>query len=136
MKQISNPGVAAHGFGLLCQLLGRAGQQQASAAAEEVDASVRMVAQSSQQMSTSIREVSQGTHEAVTVGATAMRMAGEANTTIRQLGESSEQIDNPLFIDMLRMRGTLWFLSFTAMLLSPGHRKTPAAFPQNGQSGL
>lgn len=68
--------------------------QQASAAAEEVDASVRMVANSSQQMTTSIREVSQGTHEAVTVGATAMRVAGEANTTIRQLGESSEQIDN------------------------------------------
>lgn len=68
--------------------------QQASAAAEEVDASVRMVAQSSQQMTTSIREVTQGTHEAVTVGATAMRVAGEANTTIRQLGESSEQIDN------------------------------------------
>lgn len=68
--------------------------QQASAAAEEVDASVRLVANSSQQMSTSIREVSQGTHEAVTVGATAMRVAGEANQTIRQLGESSEQIDN------------------------------------------
>jgi methyl-accepting chemotaxis protein len=68
--------------------------QQASAAAEEVDASVRMVANSSQQMTASIREVTQGTHEAVTVGASAMRVAGEANATIRQLGESSEQIDN------------------------------------------
>jgi len=39
-------------------------------------------------------DVAQNAHEAAAVAATAVRVAGEANATIRQLGESSEQIDN------------------------------------------
>ncbi len=66
----------------------------ASAASVETNTSVRLVAASAQQVGSGIRDVAHNTNEAAAVASTAVRVAGEANATIRQLGESSEQIDN------------------------------------------
>jgi methyl-accepting chemotaxis protein len=66
----------------------------ASGAGEETNTSVRLVASSAQQVGVGIRSVAQNAHEAAAVAATAVRVASGANATIRQLGESSEQIDN------------------------------------------
>jgi len=66
----------------------------ASRASKETNTSVRLVAASAQQVGVGIRSVAQNAQEAAAVAATAVRVAGDANATIRQLGESSEQIDN------------------------------------------
>ena len=66
----------------------------ASGAGEETNTSVRLVASSAQQVGVGIRSVAQNAHEAAAVAATAVRVASGANAAIRQLGESSEQIDN------------------------------------------
>jgi methyl-accepting chemotaxis protein len=66
----------------------------ASGAGEETNTSVRLVASSAQQVGAGIRSVAQNAQEAAHVASTAVRVAGEANATIRKLGDSSEQIDN------------------------------------------
>lgn len=66
----------------------------ATRASKETNTSVRLVAASAQQVGAGIRNVAQNAHEAAAVAATAVRVAGDAKATIRQLGESSEQIDN------------------------------------------
>ena len=67
-----------------------------SSAAEEVHANVRLVAGSAQEVGASIREVAQGAQEAAGVARTAVQVAGLANGTVLQLGESTRQIENVL----------------------------------------
>jgi methyl-accepting chemotaxis protein len=66
----------------------------ATRASKETNTSVRLVAASAQQVGAGIRSVAQNAQEAAAVAATAVRVAAGANAAIRQLGESSEQIDN------------------------------------------
>jgi methyl-accepting chemotaxis protein len=66
----------------------------ATRASKETNTSVRLVAASAQQVGAGIRNVAQNAHEAAAVAATAVRVAADANAAIRELGESSEQIDN------------------------------------------
>ena len=66
----------------------------ATRASKETNTSVRLVAASAHQVGAGIRSVAQNAQEAAAVAATAVRAATDAKAAIRQLGESSEQIDN------------------------------------------
>ena len=67
-----------------------------SSASEEVHANVRLVAASAQEVGSSIREVAHNAQEAAGVARTAVAVAERANTTVLQLGDSTQQIENVL----------------------------------------
>jgi methyl-accepting chemotaxis protein len=67
-----------------------------SSASEQVHANVRLVAASAQEVGESIREVAHNAQEAAGVARTAVRVAERANSTVLQLGASTEQIENVL----------------------------------------
>ncbi len=66
----------------------------ASAAAEEVSRNIEMVATSTDEMNSSIKNISKDTHEAARVVETAVKAADVARATIEKLGGSSLEIGN------------------------------------------
>jgi methyl-accepting chemotaxis protein len=66
----------------------------ASAASEQVSAGIQTVATNMEEMTASIREITKNTNDSSSKSNDAMNMAGEANTVIQKLGESSLDIGN------------------------------------------
>ena len=66
----------------------------ASAAVQEISDNVRSVAAGAEQMTASIREIAENASQAAHVAAEAVNAAGEANSQVNRLGESSVEIGN------------------------------------------
>ena len=64
----------------------------ASAASEQVSASIRTVATAAEEMTASIREIAKNAADAASVATTAVTVAGAAKGTVASLGESSAEI--------------------------------------------
>lgn len=64
----------------------------ASAACEQVNQNIHMVATASEEMSASIREIARSAHQAARVSAAAVEVATSTNQTIAKLGDSSTEI--------------------------------------------
>ena len=65
-----------------------------SAASEQVSHNVSAVASATEQMQSSIREISKSANESARVAKHAVDVAGSTNTTVKKLGESSQEIGN------------------------------------------
>ncbi|MFK7858945.1 MAG: methyl-accepting chemotaxis protein [Granulosicoccus sp.] len=68
--------------------------RQASELSIDVESGVSSVAGATEQLSSSIKEIARNTTEAETVAKDAVKLAGDADTTVRQLAESSLGIGN------------------------------------------
>ncbi len=80
--------------GAMAEASEEAGAQAAVAAsaAEQVSASVQTVASGTEEMSASIQEISSNATAAADVAANAVRIANTTNTTVSELGRSSQEI--------------------------------------------